>query len=214
VAFGLADRVEFSFANQRFEGDSGGLNGVAIREQVFGLKVRVLGDAVYNQDSWVPQVALGVQYKDNQGITGLEGLGVHQVTDLGAKSNSGTDFYLSATKLYLAQSVLANLTLRDTNANQFGLLGFGGGRKSSRSIEFEGSLAYLLNRQLALGIEYREKPHNLAIDDEKAAYDAFVAWFPTRNVSLTLAYVNLGTIVKPFVPSNQSGPYLSIQVGF
>ena len=32
------------------------------------MKVRVLGDAVYNQDTWVPQVAVGVQFKRHRGI--------------------------------------------------------------------------------------------------------------------------------------------------
>lgn len=35
----------------------------------------------------------------------------------------------------LAQSLLLDLTLRYTKANEFGLLGFGGDRKQSRSVE-------------------------------------------------------------------------------
>ena len=43
---------------------------------------------------------------------------------LGAK-RSGTDVYVSATKLFLAQGLLVNATLRGTKANQNGLLGHG-----------------------------------------------------------------------------------------
>ncbi len=214
VAFGLLDRGEISFAEQDFTGTDKALYGVRLRQSIVGLKLKVLGDAVYDQDSWLPQVAIGAQIKDDEGIAGLEALGVHNATDLGAKSNSGTDVYIAATKLFLDESILANLTLRYTKANEFGLLGFGGDLHNDYQIEPEVSLAYLITRKLAAGIEYRQKPHNLSIDDEHDAYDAFIAWFPTRNVSLTVAYVDLGTIVKPFNPTNQHGIYVSAQVGF
>jgi hypothetical protein len=47
----------------------------------------------------------------------------------------------------------------------------------------------------------------------KAYYDAFVAWFPTRNFSVTAAYANLGDITI-FNPKKQKGWYLSLQAGF
>jgi hypothetical protein len=214
VAFGLFDRGEISFANQDFVGTDKALYGVRLRQSIVGLKLRVAGDAVYDQNTWLPQIAIGAQIKQDQGITGLEALGVHNATDLGAKENSGTDVYVAATKLFLDESILANVTLRYTKANEFGLLGFGGDRRDDYDLEPEISLAYLFTRKIAAGVEYRAKPHNLSIDDEHDAYDAFLAWFPTRNVSLTLAYVELGTIVKPFNPTKQHGLYVSAQVGF
>ncbi len=42
-------------------------------------------------------------------------------------------------------------------------------------------------------------------------YDAFVAWAPTKHVSLTLAYADLGNIV---IKDRQRGLYASVQVGF
>jgi hypothetical protein len=39
----------------------------------------------------------------------------------------------------------------------------------------------------------------------------FVAWAPSRNVSLTVAYVDLGNIV---IRDHQRGVYASLQVGF
>lgn len=214
VAIGLFDRTELSFAHQEFRGTAKALNGVKIKQDVAGIKVKLIGDAVYEQDSWLPQIAVGALFKHNNGISGLEGLGVHNATDLGARANSGTDFYLSATKLYLAQSLLLNLTLRETRANQFGLLGFGGDKRNGYRLEPELSAAYLFNRRLVAGVEYRAKPRNLSVDSEEDAYDAFVAYFPSKNISLTAAYVKFGSIVKPFNPTNQRGPYLSLQVGF
>ena len=214
VAAGFLDRFEVSFANQKFKGTGGALDGLEIKEDIFGLKVRIAGDAVYGQDSWLPQVALGAQHKRNKGIRGLDGLGVHSATDLGAKKNDGTDYYLAATKVFLGQSLLANVTVRATKANQFGLLGFGGDRQDKYKAQFEGSIAYLVTRKLAVGAEYRGKPRNLVVDEEKDAMDIFIAWFPTKNLSLTAAYVDLGEIVKAFVPNRQRGAYLSAQVGF
>jgi hypothetical protein len=213
VAVGLRDRLELSFANQEFTGSLAPLDKLNIKQDIVGLKYKVLGDAVYEQDSWVPQVAVGVMYKKNKGIHGLEALGVSNVKQLGAKDDSGYDYYVSATKIYLEYSLLLNATLRATRANQMGILGFGGDRNDDTRLMPEFSAAYLINRKLALGAEYRRKPHNLGVDDEKAYYDAFIAWFPTRNFSVTAAYANLGDITI-FNPKKQKGLYLSLQAGF
>lgn len=205
---GIRDRVELSVSRQAFDTEAVGAalglgQGFTIRQDTYGLKVKIAGDAVLEQDSWMPQVAVGVQYKRNdQG--GL-------LSAIGAKSASGTDLYVSATKLYLAQSVLLNATVRFTKANQFGILGFGGDRHDGYKPQFEGSAAYLLNRNLAIGAEYRSKPDNLNIAHENNAWDAFIAWAPAKHVSLTVAYVDLGNIV---IRDNQRGWYASLQVGF
>ena len=213
VAIGLADRVELSLASQTFKGSLAPLDNLNIKQDILGVKVKLAGDAVYEQDSWLPQIAVGVMVKDNKGIKGLGALGVTKVTQLGARDEHGYDYYVAATKLLLEQSLLLNLTVRATRANQMGLLGFGGDQGDSRKLMPEVSAAYLVNRQLALGAEYRRKPHNLAVDPEKAYYDAFVAWFPTKHVSVTAAYANLGKITV-FNPKTQRGVYLSLQTGF
>lgn len=213
VAIGLADRVELSVASQTFKGSLAPLDNLNIKQDILGVKVKLVGDAVYEQDSWLPQIAVGAMYKDNKGIKGLGALGVTNVTQLGAKEDKGYDYYVAATKILLEQSLLLNLTLRATQANQMGLLGFGGDQGDSRKIMPEVSAAYLVNRHLAVGAEYRRKPHNLGVDPEKAYYDAFVAWFPTKHVSVTAAYANLGKITV-FNPKTQRGLYLSVQTGF
>jgi Protein of unknown function (DUF3034) len=226
VAASAFDRVEFSYAKEKYRFRSGLLSTggeSSIDADVFGLKVKLLGDIVYDQDRWYPQVALGAMYKKNKGLD-IPVLGVTDFspTNLGAKHDSGIDYYLSATKLYLSQSILVNLTLRATKANQFGLLGFGGDRSDNYHLEPELSLAYLFTRKLAAGAEYRAKPHNLNIDSESGAYDFFIAYFPSTNVSVTAAYVDLGTIGKQVAAAfsstdyggRQRGPYISIQAGF
>ncbi len=231
AAVGIQDRVELSLARQDFDASPAiALNGIApfgvtpgqhIMMDVFGVKVKVAGDAVLDSDSLMPQIAVGLEYKSvTPGSLGSV------LNFLGTKTN-GTDFYVNATKLFLAQGILVNATLRNTNANQNGLLGFGSAApgKDSRSWVPEVSVAYLPSKNWAVGAEYRAKANNL--EDlgraaglgnalaEDAWKDLFVAWAPNKNTSVTLAYVDLGRIVPGVTAQRQqTGYYLSAQVAF
>jgi hypothetical protein len=225
------DRVEVSLAQQDFNASpSIALNGIApfgvtpgqhIKMDILGLKLKVAGDAVLDSDSWMPQIAVGLVHKRvSPGSLG-------SVLNFLDTRTSGTDVYVSATKLFLAQGVLVNGTLRYTNANQNGLLGFGSATpgRNSRSLVPEVSVAYLLRKNWAVGAEYRVKPNNLEALGRAAGLgdalaednwkDLFVAWAPNKHTSVTLAYVDLGRIV-PGVTGNrkQRGYYLSAQVAF
>ena len=205
---GLYNRVELSYAQQRFNTEDVGAalglgRGFTFKQDIVGVKVRLFGNAVLDQDSWVPQVSVGAQYKKNNQDA--------VVKFVGAKRSQGTDYYLTATKLYLAQSLLVDATVRFTKANQTGLLGFGGDKRNRYQPQLEGSVAYLLSRRWALGVEYRMKPNNLGIAREDNWYDGFVAYAPTKHVSVTVAYAHLGNIV---IKNNQRGLYASVQVGF
>ena len=204
VAVGLWDRVELSYAKQKFDASSV-VPGLDLKMDVFGAKVKVFGDAIYDQDTPWPQVAVGLEHKRNTTMT--------IPTAIGAKSGSDTEFYVAATKVwlggFLGRNVLGNVTVRATRANQFGLLGFGGDKKSSRSFEPEASLAVMLTDNLVLGVEHRWKPDNLSVFKEEDASDVFLAWFPHRNVAVTAAWAKLGTIAgKP----KQDGAYISLQL--
>ncbi|MBC7680984.1 MAG: DUF3034 family protein [Ferruginibacter sp.] len=228
VAVGWHDRVELSLARQDFNASPAvALNGIApfgvapgqhIRMNILGAKLRVAGEAVLDSDTWMPQIAVGLEHK-----TVAPGSLDSVLQFLGAKT-SGTDVYVSATKLFLAQSVLVNGTLRSTNANQNGLLGFGSAEpgRSKRSLVPEVSVAYLLSKNWVVGTEYRFKPNNLEALGRAAGLgsalaednwkDLFVAWAPNKHTSVTLAYVDLGRIV-PGITSDrkQTGYYVSVQ---
>ena len=208
IAAGLYDRLELSYERLWFDtrttGQALGLGaGYMIHEDVFGAKLRLFGDAVFDQDRVMPQVAAGVQYKINDRSA--------LVRALGARSAQGVDVYVAATKLLLQQSLLLSATLRLTKANQLGILGFGGDRSDSYHPEFEGSAALMLSRHAVFGGEYRTKPNNLGFAREGNAYDLFLAYFLNKNASATLAYVDLGSIATR---KHQQGAYLSIQLGF
>lgn len=135
----LFDRVEISVQRQRLDISAGltsnvfalltegavtNANSATIEQDIVGAKVKLFGDGVFTQNSWVPQVAIGAQYKKNRdfdsslslpdGTVPLPEIGVPLL--LGAKDDSGTDVYVSATKLWLGTpsgyNLLTNLTAR------------------------------------------------------------------------------------------------------
>jgi hypothetical protein len=204
---GLYDRVELSFAQQTFDTrEVGGLLGLGnhfkFKQKVVGAKMKLFGDAVLEQDSLLPQVALGAMRKENDRGALLRALGI--------RNDKGTDVYISATKLFLSQSLLLNGTVRLTKGNQTGILGFGTAAKNKYEAMFEGSAALLLRKDLAIGAEFRQKPDNLPFKEDHW-FDVFVAWTPIKNFSVTLAFADLGNIV---IKDQQRGTYLSVQVGF
>ena len=208
VLVGFYDRFELSYAQQRFDTEQVGAalglgQGFTFKQDIIGVKLRVAGEAVLDSDTAMPQISVGVQYKknDQSGVLAF----------IGAKDDAGVDFYVSATKLFLAQGLLLNGTVRLTKANQIGILGFGGDKNNSYRPQLEFSAAYLLSRKLAIGAEYRSKPDNLGIARENDWFDVFVAYQPVKNVSVTVAYADLGNIV---IKDNQRGLYASVQVGF
>ena len=207
VAIGIKDRLELSLARHRFNlGDT--VPGQSIDQNVVGIKLKLSGDAVFDQDKPWPQLSVGVQHKRNRDFDLAPKL-------LGARHDIGTDYYLAATKLYLAglsgRNVLLNVTVRATKANQLGLLGFGGDLNDRYRLQGEASAALLLTDSFSIGSEYRQKPNNLSAYRESDFWDVFAVWYVRKEISITAAYAGLGNIAnKP----DQHGLYLSLQGAF
>lgn len=208
VGIGLFDRFELTYTRQEFDTEDVGAalglgRGFTFGQDVWGAKVRVLGDAIYDQDTWLPQIAVGANWKQNdQGAT---------ISAIGGSDDEGWETYASATKLFLDSSLLLNGTLRWTNANQTGILGYGGSLNDDHELIGEVSAGWMLSRDIVIGGEYRMKPDNLAIAKEDDWIDLYAAWAINKHVTLTGAYVDLGSIVTF---ENQRGVYLSLQAGF
>ncbi|MBB1279813.1 DUF3034 family protein [Pseudoalteromonas sp. SR41-1] len=191
----LFNRVELSYAQQRF--DVPALDA-EIEQSITGAKIRLYGDIVYSD--W-PQLSLGIQHKS---------LGDGSIATLvGAEETSGTDYYLAASKLHLGAIAgynwFWNVTTRYSEANQLGLLGYGG-ENTSGKVLFEGSTAIFFSREIAVGVEYRQKSNNLNLGEQDCK-DLFVAWMPNKHVSVTAAYLDLGSIAEA---DDQTGWYLSV----
>ncbi|WP_374693407.1 DUF3034 family protein [Acidithiobacillus sp. AMEEHan] len=195
-------------------------NNYQLNQDIVGLKVRLFGNIVYDQNWWEPQVSVGVDYHHSEMPKNL-------AATLGVTRNA-MSYYLSATKVWLdgifGLTTLADVNIQVTNANQQGLLGFGGVNGMGYKVLPAASVGVFLNRHVVLGGEYRAMPQNQliagsgplaplgdAVSKTSAWKDVYVAWFPYKQLSLTAAYVDLGTIATE---KNQSGLYLSLTTSF
>jgi len=208
LAASFDNRIELSYARQRFDLGSLARNlslpENSLSQDIFGLKLRLFGDLIYDS---LPQVSLGLQHKRQRDFL---------VPSLvGAQRREDSEGYLAASRLILGgafgYNLLLNANLRYSRANELGLLGFGGDRRDRHSVLKEGSIAVLFNPHWALGVEYREKPDNLSFAGESDWADLFVGYFPNKHLAVVLAYARLGEIASL---ENQDGVYLSIQGSF
>ncbi len=220
----FAKWVEVSYAKMTF--DPGTPHPVGhIDLDVFGAKLRLL-----EMSDTMPALALGVQYKKQNGSTGLNGI----LEAMGA-DDSGVDIYLAATKIIpvAGKKLLLNGTIRATKANQIGILGFGSSSDDSYQAQFEGSIGVFLNEKTVLGIEYRMKPDNqLTCKSEYEACpgdftwneddwsDLFFAYFPTPNMAIVFAAAIFGDVApvanqhSGYKGNDQRGIYLQVQASF
>jgi hypothetical protein len=192
----IYDTFEVSLAKQTFHLST---LGGEIAQQIVGVKYKILGDAVYSP--W-PQISVGLQHKT------LKDKAI--ALALGANSTSGTDAYIAATKINLGAlfgyNTVYNLTARATQANELGLLGFGDSANNNYKVMLEASVGILFSQHLAIGAEYRQKPDNLGLGEDDWI-DVFITYIPSKSLSFTLAWVDLGTIAG--APS-QEGIYVSL----
>ena len=196
------NRIEVTVARQSL--DLSSLKQDELNQDIFGVKVRLTGDALYSP--W-GQWSVGAQHKRQRDFTVPEAIG--------AQDNSGTDVYFAGSKVFFAavfgRNLLVNASVRGTRANQGGLLGFGGDLNNSYELMAEAGAGVFINRQWLLGAEYRQKPDNLSFGREEDWWDLFIAWVPDRRLALTAAFVNLGDVATL---KNQQGVYLSLQGSF
>jgi len=201
VAVGLFDRVELSFAHQNLEVRPLDEN---LRQNVFGLKVRAIGDLVYGK---IPAIAFGAQFKHMLDFDIPEAVG--------ADSDFGVDLYGGASRLFLGvlggHNLLLNGIVRASKGNEIGLLGFGGPGRDNYQFQFEGSAAVFLTRRVALGYDFRQKSKNLRAVNEDPWQAVFLALVPSRHFKLVAAYARLGEVAGL---GHQDGAYVSLQGSF
>ncbi|MGI2101796.1 DUF3034 family protein [Shewanella sp. S23-S33] len=192
------NRFELSVARQTFDLDT---MGGELGQDIFGVKYKLAGELLYTA---MPQITLGAQYKRVDDFT------IPQA--VGARDDWGLDVYVAASKVFFdaiaGRNVLLNGTVRATKANQTGLLGFGTQANHDYQFVLEASAAVLLTDNVALGIEYRQKPNELAFAREDDWQDVFLAWFINKHLSVVTAYANLGSIAGF---EEQRGWYLSVE---
>lgn len=200
LTFAARDRVELSVARMDFEIDP---SNTRIRQTVAGVKVRACGDLVYGE---LPLVSIGLQHKM---------LNDKEVArSVGADKTKGMDVYVSTAKAWIDgiahRITFANLNLRYSEANELGLLGYGG-PGSGKKLHLEAAAGVFLTQSLAVGTEYRQKDNHLTVFEEDDWMDVFVAWFPTKHLAVTAAWARLGEIATL---DSQNGVHVALQAQF
>ena len=132
---------------------------------------------VIKEDKFVPAVSVGGVWKHTS----------FDVPD--GVDDAGIDLYLVVTKLIkeLPKPVLLSGGLLSTTGRTLGVLGF----DEDRAEALFGNVAVLPWENVALGFEYRQGAH---FPDFKNAdyWNAHLAWFVNKNLTLVGAYVNAG----------------------
>ena len=147
----------------------------------------------------VPAVSVGTVWK-------------HTTFDTGSGvDDSGSDYYLVATKMLknLPKPVLLSGGVISTKGRTLGVLGF----DKDRDEALFANIDVLPLENIAVGFEYRQGAH---FDDFKNAdyWDAHLAWFVNKNLTLVGAYVNAGDENSSSKVGLGDGVVFSIQYAF
>jgi len=190
VAEALFERVEVSYGHEII-----GLSGAdTLYKDDIGAKLLVL-----KEGQLVPAVSVGGVWK-------------HTTFDVpNGVDRSGIDLYVVATKLIkeLPKPVLLSGGVISTTGRTLGVLGFDGDRAEA----VFGNVDVLPLENVAVGFEYRQGAH--FADFKNADYwNAHVAWFVNKNLTLVGAYVNAGDETSSSKVGLGDGFVLSAQYAF
>ncbi len=183
-------RLELSYGYETIA-ISGGDN---IHKNNIGAKLLLI-----EEKNFVPAVSIGTVWKNTAFDTSS---GV---------DDSGNDYYLVATKMLknLPKPVLLSGGVISTKGRTLGVLGF----DKDRDEALFANIDVVLSEKVAAGFEYRQGAH---FDDFKNAdyWDAHLAWFVNKNLTLVGAYVNAGDHNSTSKVGLGDGVVLSMQYAF
>ena len=204
AALTFADRVELSggygFVNAHKYGDK------SINTYNLGAKVRFLDENAFDT-AWVPALAVGGVYKYTDSRT-VEALGL---------DDDGFDAYVVATKLITQSPVpvllSAGLLLSDEVVN--GVVGH-----NDYDVVAFGNVDILPAENVAIGLEYKQGVDAGDGIRNHDYWDAHVAWFVTKRLTLVAAFAETGDKDKFYRKGSAknlgvgSGAVFSIQYQF
>lgn len=207
--------------------------------QTFGAKLRLFGDAVYTSDSWIPQTAIGYLYKKNDTPEFIRTLGANKDKDYEiylamtkvlfpiSTLVNVTARYTSANQIGLTgfgecdaggnctndKEIRWEVSIAHLLNKQFAIGAEWqqhGDNQNGKSVSLGGGNLPLedvldLLEPLVPGLE------DSLTQQESDWFDFFFAYAPSKNYSITLAYLMLGDIA---VASDQNGLYMSLHATF
>ena len=200
----VAERLELSYGYGFVDAHRYGDNSISTHN--LGAKLRILDENAFDT-AWVPAIAVGGVWKHTNSDT---------VKALGLRDN-GVDGYVVASKLVTQTPVpvllSAGLLISDevvngvVGHNEYGVAGFG-------------NIDILPAENIAIGLEYKQ---GVNVGDDirnHDYYDAHVAWFVTKNLTLVAAFAETGDKDRFYRNGNTkklgvgSGAVFSVQYQF
>ena len=178
AAITFFDRLEVSYGygyiNARKYGDK------SIETHNFGAKFRILDENAFDT-AWIPAVAVGGVWKYTDSKT-VDALGL---------DDNGFDAYVVATKLITQTPVPVLLSggLLYTDEVVNGVVGH---QNSNYDVVAFANIDILPAENIAIGLEYKQGADVGDGIRNHDYYDAHVAWFVTKKLTLVAAYVDTG----------------------
>jgi hypothetical protein len=192
VAETFFKRLELSYGHETIAP-----NGHSIGKGNIGAKLLLIEENSWN-NPWVPAFSVGV-------------IGKHTTQVSRGIDSTGYDFYLVASKpiTQTPLPVLLSGGMLSTTGRATGVLGYDDQRKET----LFGNIDVLPRKDVAVGFEYKQGAH---FSDFKNAdyWDAHVAWFVNKNLTLVGAYVNSGDAKSTSEVGFGQGMVFSIQYAF
>ena len=204
AALTVAERLELSYGYGFVDAHRYGDNSISTHN--LGAKLRILDENAFDT-AWVPAIAVGGVWKHTNSDT---------VKAFGLRDN-GLDGYVVASKLVTQTPVpvllSAGLLISDevvngvVGHNEYGVAGFG-------------NIDILPAENIAIGLEYKQ---GVNVGDDirnHDYYDAHVAWFVTKNLTLVAAFAETGDKDRFYRNGNTkklgvgSGAVFSVQYQF
>jgi hypothetical protein len=198
TSFGLAEtfakRLEVSFGHETIMQD----HADEIEKNSLGAKLLLIKENA-GGNPWVPAVSAGIIGKNTSPVAS-------------SVDSSGYDVYLVATKFItdlLPRPLLISGGILNTNSRTTGVFGY----DDDRATTFFANADLMVLKDVAVGVEYKQ---GAKFDDFKNAnyWDAHVAWFVNKNLTLVAAYVNAGKENSSSSVGLGDGYVLSLQYAF
>lgn len=188
----LFNRLELSYGYELIAP-----NGKNIRKSNIGAKLLLIPENIGGRN-YIPAVSVGSIWKYTTPVA----------TDI---DKNAFDFYAVATKLItqLPLPVLLSAGVLSTKERVTGVFGY----DDDRDTTFFGNVDVIPLSNVAVGLEYKQ---GARFDDFKNAdyWDAHLAWFANKNLTLVGAYVNAGSENSTSSVGLGNGLVLSAQYAF
>lgn len=202
----LFQRIELGYAAARFDigntrGDIQNATTVDVGQDVWLHNFNVRG-LIIPENTWckfMPAVTVGAHFKYNDGISAVNRSLGGLLNSLGYARCSGTDFTLTATKMFteFGRPVIVSAGLRESQSSHAGFFGF----SKDWSLTFEGNVSCLVLDNVLVAYEFRQKtdPYNQVpglIEGEDNWHAIDVAWIINNHATLTAGWGTFGTMLN------------------